>query len=290
MLEHWFEFALTRRVHWRCLSRLLNKTSARKLYTAWHRRKAPITAMWRIQRRLLEQATRVLPNSQSEANLLLKYFALNGAFQQKVDIVPNGVDINLFDPAPEPSRMFQEKYRVRDFVLEVGAISPVKNQLGLIKALYDLPIPIVFIGQPTPAMPEYAALCKARGAERGDVIFIDSLPHQELPGIYALAAVHAMPSWRETPGLSSLEAAAAGCRIVTTTIGSTRDYFGELAWYCHPDDLVSIRTAVENALKALPSDLLRQNVLTKFTWQRAGEATLASYQAALDQMESLRKL
>jgi glycosyltransferase involved in cell wall biosynthesis len=170
-------------------------------------------------------------------------------------------------------------------VLEVGAISPVKNQLGVIEALYNLPVPLVFIGQPAAAMPEYAEMCKARGAERGNVIFIDRIPHEELPGIYALAAVHVLPSWRETPGLASLEAAAAGCRVVTTSIGSTYDYFGDLAWYCYPDDLISIRTAVESALQTSQTTALREHVLTEFTWQRAAEATLASYQTALSQID-----
>jgi glycosyltransferase involved in cell wall biosynthesis len=287
MLDHWFEFAVTGRAYWRCLARLLGKTRARQVYTTWQRQKAPITPRWRIQHRLLEQALRVLPNSQSEADLLQRTFALDGSFQHKVDVVPNGVDSDLFRPPPAPSRGFQEKYGVRDFVLEVGAISPVKNQLGLIEALHDLPVPLVFIGQPAAAMPEYAEICRARAAERGNVIFVGRLPHEELPGIYVLAAVHALPSWRETPGLVSLEAAAAGCRVVTTSIGSTRDYFGDRAWYCYPDDRASIRAAVEDALCAPPSTALRRRVLTEFTWQRAGEATLASYRAALGQRQVL---
>lgn len=290
ILDHWFEFALTRRAHWRWLARLLGKKRARWIYTGWQRQKRPFTNEWQIQRQLLQKALRVLPNSKSEADLLRSTFALNGAFQQKIEVVPNGIDPNLFHPEREPNRTFHEQYGIRDFVLQVATISPVKNQLRLIEALYDLPVPLVFVGHPATTMPEYAEMCKARAAERGNVFFIDRLPHEELPGIYALAAVHALPSWRETPGLASLEAAAAGCRVVTTSIGSARDYFGDLAWYCYPDDLVSILTAVEAALCAQPSDDLRKHVLTEFTWQRAGEATLASYQAALHQREVLRKL
>lgn len=283
MLDHWFDFAVDSRVYWRWLAQLLGKARARQVYTGWQRRKASGTAEWQTQRRLLEHAIRVLPNSQSEADLLQKTFALNGSFQQKIDVVFNGIETDLFDPAPQPSQLFLEKYGLRDFVLEVGVISPVKNQLGLIESLYDLPIPLVFIGQPVAAMPEYAEMCRKRGTERGNVIFIDRMPHEELPGIYALAAVHALPSWRETPGLASLEAAAAGCRIVTTSIGSTYDYFGDHAWYCYPDDYPSIRQTVETALQTSASPALRQHVLNQFTWQRAGEATLRSYQIALSQ-------
>lgn len=281
MLDHWFEFAVEQKALWRGLARALGKGAARRLYVAWQRRKAPATPVWQAQRRLLEQAVRVLPNSQSEADLLRVTFNLDGAFQQKVDVVPNGIDPALYDPAPAPSARFLAQHGRRDFVLEVGAISPVKNQLGLIRALWDVPVPLVFIGKPAEALPEYAAECRALGAQRGDVLFLERMPHDELPGVYALAKVHALPSWRETPGLVSLEAACAGCQIVTTTIGSTRDYFGEHAWYVYPDDLAGLRQAVQAALAAPPRPALRARILNEFTWARAGEATLRAYQHAL---------
>jgi glycosyltransferase involved in cell wall biosynthesis len=272
-------------VHWRWLSRATGKSRARQIYTDRQRRKATETAVWQTQRRLLEAADRVLPNSQSEADLLKETFALNGNFQTKVDVVPNGIDPELFEPAPAPNANFAANYGVRDFVLEVGRISPVKNQLGVIEALFDSTIPIVFVGQPAVEMPEYAEHCRVRAAERGNVIFIDRMPHEELPGIYALAAVHVLPSWRETPGLVSLEAAASGCAVVTTSIGSTRDYFGDMAWYCYSDDYAEIRRGVEAALQKPRPAKLRDHVLSNFTWQHAGEATLTAYHHALARVE-----
>jgi glycosyltransferase involved in cell wall biosynthesis len=281
MLDHWYEFASTETPVWRTLARAMGKAASRQLYVNWQRRKAPNTREWQLQRRLLEGAVRVLPNSQSEADLLKATFALNGTFQTKVDVVPNGIDPAQYDPLPQPSEKFLAQYGLRDFVIEVGRISPVKNQLGVIEALWDVPVPLVFIGQPEPAAPEYAERCQALGARRGNVTFIERMPHAELPGVYALAKVHVLPSWRETPGLVSLEAAAAGCHIVTTSIGSTRDYFGEQAWYCYPDDHAAIRRGVEAALTAPRSPKLRDRILREFTWRKAGEATLASYRKVL---------
>ena len=86
-----------------------------------------------------------------------------------------------------------------------------------------------------------------------------------------------LPSWRETPGLVSLEAAAAGCRIVSTAIGSAREYFGDLAWYCDPCNPGSIRQAVLQALAAPATAALRQRVLERFTWEVAAQNTLEAY-------------
>lgn len=279
---HWFELAVVERAQWRKLARVFGKRRTRQFYVAWQRRKAPSTAIWQTQRRLLMAARRVAPNSESELDLLQDAFGLGADFRQKVDVVPNAIDVELYRTLPAPDEAFARQHGVRDFVLQVGTLNPVKNQLGLIEALFDLPTPIVFIGQTPEAWAGYARACRERGAEKGNVLFLDRIPHERLPGIYALAAVHVLPSWRETPGLVSLEAAAAGCKVVTTSVGSARDYFGDRAWYCAPDDRNSIRSAVEAALHAPSSAaVLREHVLTHYTWEKTAEATLASFRKAV---------
>lgn len=279
---YWFELASKERARWRWLTRLLGKKRVRQWYIRWQRKKAPANADWQLQRQLLQHVGRVLPNSRSEILLLQQEFDLGDDFEAKSDVIPNAIETDLYAIEPTPSQAFIQKFGIRDFVLEVGTIYPVKNQLALIEALFDLPVPLVIVGQVLEAFADYVETCKARAAERGNVIFLDQMSHTELPGIYALAAVHALPSWRETPGLVSLEAAAAGCRIVTTALGSTRDYFGDRAWYCYPDDQASIRNAVEMALKAPPSTDLRQMILTRYTWQQTADATLASYRKLIN--------
>jgi glycosyltransferase involved in cell wall biosynthesis len=199
----------------------------------------------------------------------------------RITIVPNGVKRELFDPRPLPDRSFWEEYGLRDFVLEVARIQEAKNQLGLIEALYDLPVPIVFVGQPSPYETEYADRCYELGKARGNVYFVGTKSPQELAGIYALAGVHVLPSWRETPGLASLEAAAAGCRVVTTGVGSAREYFTDLVWYCDPRNPMTIRRAVTHALETPPSDELRRRVLDRYTWDMAAKATLEAYYGVL---------
>jgi glycosyltransferase involved in cell wall biosynthesis len=283
ILPYWFELAVKTRGRWRWLAKLMGKDRARQSYIRWQKRKSRSNKDWQLQRLLLQHSARILPNSPSEIELLQETFLLPEAYSLKYDVIPNGIDAKLYATLPQPSQEFLDQYGVRDFVLEVGMVYPVKNQLGLIEALSDLPVTIVIIGQVMAELSQYADTCRARAAERGNVIFIDRLPHDKLPGVYALAAVHALPSWRETPGLVSLEAAASGCRIVTTSIGSTRDYFGDDAWYCNPQEYRSIRVAVESALRAPRSLALRDRVLSEYTWQRAAEATLASYLRTLDE-------
>jgi glycosyltransferase involved in cell wall biosynthesis len=191
------------------------------------------------------------------------------------------VKVELFDPTPSPNQPFLDKYGLKGYVLQVARIQSAKNQLGLMQALFDIPIPIVFAGQPSPYETDYVNRCYELAQKRGQVYFLGPMSSEELAGIYVLAAVHALPSWRETPGLVSLEAAAAGCRVVSTSIGSAREYFGDHAWYCDPRDPQSIRRAVLHALEAPHSESLRNLVLERYTWEAAAAATLNAYRLAL---------
>jgi glycosyltransferase involved in cell wall biosynthesis len=89
--------------------------------------------------------------------------------------------------------------------------------------------------------------------------------------------VHVMPSWFETTGLVSLEAALAGCNVVSTSRGHAREYLGDLAWYCQPDDPTSIRSAVQAAWNAPARPALRERILSEYTWRHAAIATLMAY-------------
>ena len=91
----------------------------------------------------------------------------------------------------------------------------------------------------------------------GTVSIIDHVDQSSLRQYYAACKVHALVSWMETTGLSSLEAAAMGANIVITDKGDTRDYFGNLAYYCAPDSIPSIREALLRAHSAPRSNLLQ---------------------------------
>ena len=92
-----------------------------------------------------------------------------------------------------------------------------------------------------------------------NIHFIDHLPQEELIHYYQKAKVHVLPSWFETCGLSTLEAAAMGCNIVITNKGYASEYFNDHAFYCDPSSPASILDAI---YKASNPDAL-QNIPTK---------------------------
>ena len=271
--ELWFGTGGIRHGIWHRSRRVLGEGNARRGYVTWQRAKERAMPAWRLQRKTLMAADALLPNSNAEASMLCRAFRLGASCRERFHVVPNGIDPELFLPPPKPDEQFAARHGVRDFILQVATVYPVKNQLAVLEALSDRPEPLVFIGHPHPAFGEYAAECRRRGETRGRVVFIDHVPHDQLPGVYALARVHVLPSWRETPGLASLEAAAAGCKVVTTSIGSAAEYFRQEAWYCDPGDIGSIRRAVLSAQDQPPTTVLRDRVLQEYTWKAAAQAT-----------------
>jgi glycosyltransferase involved in cell wall biosynthesis len=135
------------------------------------------------------------------------------------------------------------------------------------------------VGNPPPNHTEYYNYCK-KIADK-NVTFTSFLPQQKLIEHYAASKVHALPSWFETTGLSSLEAAAMGCNLVVSPNGDTRDYFEGHAWFGSPEDPLSIDKAIEDALNSPSNMEFRDIVLEKYTWKKAAEATRIAYEHVL---------
>jgi glycosyltransferase involved in cell wall biosynthesis len=77
-----------------------------------------------------------------------------------------------------------------------------------------------------------------------------------------------------------MEAAAAGCDIVTSNRGSELEYYGDLACTCDPLSVSSIRSTIEYALSHPRGERLAAH-MRAFPWSRTADATLDAYQRTL---------
>ncbi|NLW47745.1 MAG: glycosyltransferase [Firmicutes bacterium] len=225
-----------------------------------------------FRQEIIKEAALILPNSNLEYELLKKNF---GKLPPEI-IVPNAAD--RFFATAKPEGFFQ-KYRIKDFLLSVGRICQRKNQLTLIRVAKELNLPLVLIGPINDGI--YYRECRRESAGH-QVTFIDALAPLELASAYASARVHALISWYDTPGLVSLEAAMAGCKIVTTDRGSAAEYFRDQAFYCDPGRIESIRAAIKNAWYSKKDPQLKDRILMNYTWEKAAQKTFQAYQAALN--------
>lgn len=214
-------------------------------------------------------AALLLPNSESE----YQRFATAYGVQKQHYVVPNGVSENFINSVPPPVPRYQNA------VLCAARLEGGKNQLNLIRALNNTPFPLFLFGKPSPNNGAYYEACRQEAA--ANIHFEGQQSETVLAAAFSAAKVHVLPSYFETTGLSSLEAAVMGCNVVVTDRGDVRDYFGDWAWYCNPEDPASIRSAVEAAHAAPYNEAFRRHILDHYTWQRAGEETLAAYKKVL---------
>jgi glycosyltransferase involved in cell wall biosynthesis len=219
----------------------------------------------RAIRRVLRDAEMLLPNSHNEYNRLTRQYGIKRPYT----VIPNAVG-ELFI---EASRAIPEKDPA--LVLCVARIEGLKNQLNLIRALSNTRYSLLLIGEASANQAAFYRRCKKEAGV--NVQFIGHLPQQQLLGYYLKAKVHVLPSWFETTGLSSLEAAALGCNLVITEKGDTREYFGDHAWYCDPASPRSILAAVDRAVVSRSDGVLQKKILADNTWHRAAVLTKAVY-------------
>jgi len=237
----------------------------------------------RLVQETIKAADVLLPNSFSELNRLCAAYPV--AKSRPSIVVPNGIDPQLFgDPEiPVPAEL--ERYR--DCVLVVARLEGLKGQLQVLRAMRDLPWKLVLIGAHTRNHSGY--FNRLRQEASSNVHILGRVEHDALPPYYRMARVHALVSWIETTGLSSLEAAAMGKNIVITGRGDTREYFEDLGYYCEPDSVASVRDAIVRAYESKPNPALRQRVMDRFTWRHAAEKTLEAYAMALGRQGELER-
>ncbi len=233
---------------------------------------APLAYLIKGQRKciteIIRKAKLLLPNSHAEYEAIANTYNLKPHYAA----ITNGVNKELFQNSNQADK---NPY----MVICAARIEGIKNQLNLIKALNNTEYKLFIIGQPAPNQISYYKECRKTAAP--NIVFIQHLPQQELMQYYAQAKVHILPSWFETTGLSSLEAAAMGCNIVITDKGYTREYFGDDAIYCEPGSAKSIFDAVSIASGLPSNESLNRKVLSDYTWEKASLQTIKAYKQIL---------
>lgn len=214
---------------------------------------------------IIKNASMILPNSEMEYRQLIQSYSVSPLYS----IIPNGIDEHLFT-APV------NEQKDKNMILCVARMEGLKNQINLISALNHSRFNLFLIGNAALNQTNYYIQCKKEAAE--NIHFIDHLPQKELINYYQKAKVHVLPSWFETCGLSTLEAAASGCNVVITDRGYASEYFKSHAFYCDPSSPSSIRQAIEKASESNVPASFREKIIKDYTWHNAAKKTYEAYQ------------
>ncbi|HBC96058.1 MAG TPA: hypothetical protein DC034_04575 [Clostridium sp.] len=219
------------------------------------------------RKEILKGCKLIYPNSELENDQIRKDFKIDIPYR----VIYNGVETNH-----KTSYNFKKKYGLRDYVLCVARICSRKNQFVLSKICSELKLQLVLIGSINDI--SYFNRCMSYK----NVRYLGFMDEYSLYSAYKYAGIHVLPSFVETPGLSSLEAAAVGCNIVSTVEGSAREYFGDMCVYCNPYDEHSIREAIIDCLKIKKHKELKNHVIENYNWRNCISPLFESYKCIAD--------
>lgn len=268
-------------IYKRLSARLLAKISWRTpYYLGIIKNYSLIRRRYKLAKQALELADLLLPNSYAELEIIALLFDAPWVRTKSV-VVPNGADpLNIENCCKSNNREIAIELP-SEYVLQVARIEPIKCQLQVIKALMDIKeLPLVFIG--AGLNEPYGKECLKVAKHRGNTFFLGEIPHEHLSSYYMRAKVHVLPSLRESPGLSTLEAAMYGINCVVSHYGPVNEYFGDKVWYCDPVSIDSIQNAILTAWKTHRKADLADYIRKHFTWEKAANITFTAYQKILN--------
>jgi len=249
-------------------------------------------------RRYLERA---VPNAVERADLVLAdsqntkgdIVELLGAPPEKVEVLFPGVD-ERFRPL-EDEQLLERTRTLYDlsfpFILFVGTLEPRKNLARLLDAyatlrrLGEISHRLVIAGG-TGWLYE-GIFRRAEELSLGsDVIFLGYVGDENLPALHNLADLFVFPSVYEGFGLPPLEAMACGTPVIASDSSSLPEVVGEAGLLVPSDDHEALAEAMRRVLSdpALREDLVSRGLrqASRFTWGRAGQQLLSTYERLLD--------
>lgn len=152
---------------------------------------------------------------------------LYGADPERVEVLPPGVDHQLFKPGDKRRARAALGLPGERVLLFVGRIQPLKGLDLAIRSLAEIDDGVLWVmgGPSGPEGPDELARCQKLAAELGvaDRIVIRApVEHTRLVDYYRAADVCIVPSRSESFGLVALEASACGTPVVAASVGGLR--------------------------------------------------------------------
>jgi glycosyltransferase involved in cell wall biosynthesis len=241
-----------------------------------------------VPRMILPDALRRLDRIIAVSNWVKQELVeLNRVKESRIDVVPNGIDLEAFYPRPrnEESVVLIQPFSFRrPYVLCVSRIEhPVKTHIRLIEAFgifkerTKYPHRLVLAGGDSHGA-ERVKEAAAASPYRNDIFFTGHFPFTSLPELYSGADIAVFPSMYEGFGLGVLEAMATGVPVACARAASLPETAEHAARYFDPlnsedmaDRMVTLTTNRDIYRTCRKNGLER---VQAFSWDRCAERTL----------------
>jgi starch synthase len=200
---------------------------------------------------------------------------LEGVPEDKITVIPMGIDINRFKPDEETGKRIRKDLGIADeekVILFTGRMIWEKGIYDLVHAAklvkldknietIRLKFVVVGKGQESREIKKIVnRLCM------NDIfLFMESKPYHQMHEIYNMADIFVLPSiatkaWKEQFGMVLVEAMACGVPVISTVSGSIEEVVADAGLLVQPNDPTRLSAAI---IKLLKNDALRKELGTR---------------------------
>ena len=247
------------------------------------------------EEQVVAEADRLVANTDTEVRELVELY---GADPGRIDVVPPGVDTDVFRPGPQLAARAALGIAADELVVAfAGRIQPLKAPDVLLRAARllrgrypDRRFRVVVVGgtSGTGRIVPHGLADLAAELDLADVVdFLDPLPPARLCQVFQAADAVAVPSYNESFGLVALEAQASGTPVVAARVGGLRvavddGVSGVLVDGHDPDRWADQLAGVlldPGRRASMAAAAPRQ--AARFSWERTVDGLLETYDRAL---------
>ncbi|MGZ4925736.1 MAG: glycosyltransferase family 4 protein [Halobacteriota archaeon] len=240
-----------------------------------------ITMFAALEKRALQRAQVIICDSSDTMAQALARYPEN---VEKLRVIPNGVDVNLFTPADIPTE---------DAVAEKPLVACVARGLEARKGLAYLiealavaqrvtPVELVIVGKDSQQV-KSRMLAHARALGVIDVVtLVDSVSMHDLIALYQRATVTVVPSLLEGFSRPALESMACGTPVIGTAVGAIPELVDESSGVLvTPGDAGALAAALIDILQddrrvKRMGAAARRRAVTLFAWDNVVKRVLSA--------------
>lgn len=240
----------------------------------------------------MKRADVVVTDSEFSRSEIIKYFP---QYRDKVEVVPCGVDCDMFKPIQDRSIIEKVKanHNIKGkYFLYLGTLEPRKNLTRLVKAYEilsrrkeDCPLLVLAGGKGWLYDEIFEEVNKSGLGDK--VIFTQYIPGEEICPLMNGAEAFVFPSLYEGFGMPPLEAMACGTPVIVSGSASLPEVVGDCGLIVDAYSEESIADAME---KIADNEELRKQLSEKgisrareFSWKKSAEKLYTIYERLVQQ-------
>lgn len=224
-----------------------------------------------------EYVDRFFPSTNMEATRINQFYDVPF---EKMATIYNAVEV----PLPESvNNSFKEKFKIDDYFLFVGRISPLKNVHSIIEAINLCNKKLVIIGQSDKGDFEYEKGLREKFKDHSNIFFAGPIYDNPilLSDAYYGANGVIVASLFETFSLVGLEAGIRKIPLFMTEAGATIEVYQDKATFINPNSVFDIAEKIVKDIPDSQLESLQKLIIENYTWNQVAKKLIQNYHEIL---------